>query len=279
MLDAYMDPRNTYLLLELGTCGSVQDRILRTDGLPLEEARFYYSNLILGIEFLHSQGIIHRDIKADNLLISANGYAMITDFGVAHPEVINDNTNLPAARYAIDWWAAGVTLFDMLMNNLPFGIDTSEILANVQAQKVTYPWKQPVTVREHFKKVFVYDLDKRLGASSVKQKDGTFVNVELRECPLFESVDWQRLAGRVDPAPFVPDPMLDPSRQVHKRRLPKQRKLPEIRIKRPSHMLEYDQFRAEAERARKRRRIAEEEEELEDDIRAANTICAVSPAV
>ena len=131
-----MDPRNTYLLLELAPSGSVQDEILRTGGLPLEEALFYLSNLILGIEFLHSQGIIHRDIKNDNLLIGADGYAMITDFGVAQyvhedsnwmasgtipfhsPEVLNSNTDFPAARYAIDWWAAGVALFDMLMNNL-----------------------------------------------------------------------------------------------------------------------------------------------------------------
>ena len=69
--------------------------------------------------------------------------------------------------------------------------------------------------------------------------------------------------------------MLDPSQQVHKRPLPKQRKLPEIRIKRPSPMLEYDQFRAEAERARKRRRIAEEEQD--DDNEISNMVIVVSP--
>ncbi len=131
-----MDPRNTYLLLELAPSGCVLDHVERTGGLPLEDALFYFSNLILGIEFLHSQGIIHRDIKTDNLLVAADGYAMITDFGVAQyvhegnnwarsgttpfhsPEVLTDDNNLPASRYAIDWWAAGVTLFDMLMNGL-----------------------------------------------------------------------------------------------------------------------------------------------------------------
>lgn len=131
-----MDPRNTYLLLELAPLGAVLDHVERTNGLPLQDALFYFSNLILGIEFLHSQGIIHRDIKTDNLLVGGDGYAMITDFGVAQyvhegndwpstgttpfhsPEVLNYDTNLPAARYAIDWWAAGATLFDMLMNGL-----------------------------------------------------------------------------------------------------------------------------------------------------------------
>ncbi|KAM5531732.1 hypothetical protein V8D89_014581 [Ganoderma adspersum] len=296
LLDAYMDPRNTYLLLELAPSGSVQDEILRTGGLPLEEALFYLSNLILGIEFLHSQGIIHRDIKNDNLLIGADGYAMITDFGVAQyvhednnwmasgttpfhsPEVLNNNTNLPAARYAIDWWAAGVALFDMLMNNLPFGAsDRSEILANVQAQKVAYPWKQPAQVTQFFSDVFAYDLDKRFGASSVKQEDGTVINVELRGCPLFEGAKWHRIATRVDPAPFVPDPAPNPSRGIHKRPMPRQKKLPEIRVKRPPPLLEYDAFRAEAERARKRRRIAEEE--AIDDRQPVPMIRVVSPEV
>ncbi|KAI1794675.1 kinase-like protein [Ganoderma leucocontextum] len=293
LLDAYMDPRNTYLLLELAPSGSVLDHVERTEGLPFDDALFYFSNLILGIEFLHSQGIIHRDIKTDNVLVGADGYAMITDFGVAQyvhegnnwarsgtttfqsPEVLNDDTNLPAARYAMDWWAAGVTFFDMLMNHLPFdGAERSEVLASVQAQKVTYLSKQPARVQQFFQDVFMYDLDKRLGSRSMKQADGTLVNVELRKCPLFDGMKWHRIAMRVDPAPFVPDPTPDPAQGIHTRPMPKQKRLPEIRVKRPPPLLEYDAFRAEAERARKRRRIAEDVDEVANDRHTASTVRA-----
>lgn len=143
----------------------------------------------------------------------------------------------------------------------------------------------------------MYDLGNRLGAGSVKQDNGTFINIELRNCPLFESFKWHRIGLKVEPvsllpvrslstlltrrpdpkAPFLPDPPPDPSREIHKRPLPKQRKLPEIRVKRPPPLLEYDEFRTEAERARKRRYVVEEE--AVDDRQTASTIRARSPEV
>ena len=137
LLDAYTDVRNTYLMLEYGPCGTVLDHVQRTNGLRFNDALFYYSNIILGLEFLHTQGIIHRDIKTDNVLVGADGYAMITDFGMARhidertqwgdqvgtntfmsPEALSGKVTSLEARIAVDWWAAAVTFFDMIMNGL-----------------------------------------------------------------------------------------------------------------------------------------------------------------
>ncbi|EJF66154.1 kinase-like protein [Dichomitus squalens LYAD-421 SS1] len=281
LLDAYVDVRNTYLMLEYAPCGTLLDHVQRTGGLHLHDALFYYSNIILGIEFLHSQGIIHRDIKTDNVLIGADGYAMITDFGLSRyidertewtdhigtisfmsPEALAKNMGSRESRYAVDWWAAAVTFFDMLMNALPFnGVGVTKIQESVTAQKIHYNRPVPSAIAKFFQNAFMYDLDKRFGALSTPRPNGSMINAELRSHPLFKDIRWNRIALRVDPAPFVPDPIPDPREEVHSRPLPEQRKLPELKLKRPPPLLEFNEIRADAERARKRQRVEKEASE------------------
>lgn len=51
--------------------------------MPVELARFYTANIVVGLEALHSKGYAHRDIKPENMLLGADGYAQLADFGLA----------------------------------------------------------------------------------------------------------------------------------------------------------------------------------------------------
>uniref|UniRef100_A0A3B5L1M9 non-specific serine/threonine protein kinase n=1 Tax=Xiphophorus couchianus TaxID=32473 RepID=A0A3B5L1M9_9TELE len=104
-----------------------------------EKARFYFRDLLRGIEYLHYQRIIHRDIKPSNLLVGEDGHIKIADFGVSNqfegadalltstvgtpaflaPETLSE-TRKNFSGKALDVWAMGVTLYCFVFGVCPF---------------------------------------------------------------------------------------------------------------------------------------------------------------
>ncbi|KAJ3024482.1 UNVERIFIED_CONTAM: hypothetical protein HDU68_008133 [Siphonaria sp. JEL0065] len=131
-----------YMVYELMEKGVVMEVSLDSVTTPFDEsmARFYFRQLILGIEYLHEHEISHRDIKPDNLLISNDNVLKIVDFGVSEmfskqndmtkksegspaffaPELCIPNHGEISAK-AVDIWAIGVTLYCFVRGQLPFG--------------------------------------------------------------------------------------------------------------------------------------------------------------
>uniref|UniRef100_A0A3P9MFZ8 non-specific serine/threonine protein kinase n=1 Tax=Oryzias latipes TaxID=8090 RepID=A0A3P9MFZ8_ORYLA len=104
-----------------------------------EQARLYFRDIILGIEYLHYQKIIHRDIKPSNLLLGDDGHVKIADFGVSNqfegndallsstagtpafmaPETLSEKHKSFSGK-ALDVWAMGVTLYCFVFGKCPF---------------------------------------------------------------------------------------------------------------------------------------------------------------
>ena len=83
MYYAFQDNDNLYLVMDYLKGGDLRFHLTRHIHFSEEQSRFFICNVLVALEYIHSQDIIHRDIKPENLVLDENGYARITDFGIA----------------------------------------------------------------------------------------------------------------------------------------------------------------------------------------------------
>ncbi|KAI9065370.1 kinase-like protein [Trametes sanguinea] len=282
LVDSHIDDRNIYLTLEVGQCGTLLSPINNYPGLSDQEIRFYFANIVLALEFLHTQGVVHSDVKPENLVMGADGYLMLTDFGLAQPlhgsskwtkmgtlefmspEIISDEPmDTEEKRLAADWWAAAIVLFEMKNRKLPFECDDPYELIERYATE-PFTWQPGVDVCEDFQdlisRMLHVELQHRFGARDIRQgAGGAFINRDVRTHPFMKSVNWNRIAKKLAVAPRVPSALPDMSKQRHRRPFLDPAKVPSLRVKRPSPRLEHLDLTLQEEACpRKKRRMAGE---------------------
>ncbi|XP_042342698.1 calcium/calmodulin-dependent protein kinase kinase 1b [Plectropomus leopardus] len=132
------DEDGLHMAFELVKKGPVME-VPTDDPFTEEQARFYFTDVVLGIEYLHYHKIIHRDIKPSNLLLGDDGHIKIADFGVSNefegtdallsstagtpafmaPEMMTEHEQSFSGK-ALDVWAMGVTLYCFVFGKCPF---------------------------------------------------------------------------------------------------------------------------------------------------------------
>ncbi|NXR90809.1 KKCC2 kinase, partial [Hypocryptadius cinnamomeus] len=153
-----------YMVFELVKQGPVME-IPTLKPLSEDQARFYFQDLIKGIEYLHYQKIIHRDIKPSNLLVGEDGHIKIADFGVSNefkgadalltntvgtpafmaPETLSETRKIFSGK-ALDVWAMGITLYCFVFGQCPFMDERILSLHNkIKTQTLEFPDQPEVT--------------------------------------------------------------------------------------------------------------------------------------
>ena len=140
LFGAYQDNDHLYMLMEWVPGGELFYYIDMHQSFDERTACFFTANVVLMMEYLHSHGVIYRDLKPENLMVDTNGYLKLADFGFAKrvgttrtfticgtpdyqaPEIIMRR----GATKAVDYWAIGVLIFEMLVGDPPFMSATSD---------------------------------------------------------------------------------------------------------------------------------------------------------
>ncbi|KAG6821579.1 hypothetical protein H0H93_000088 [Arthromyces matolae] len=88
----FQSKENLYLVMEYLNGGDCAALIKSLGCLPEEWTRNYIAEVILGLEYLHQRGVVHRDLKPDNLLIDQHGHLKLTDFGLSRIGLLGRQT-------------------------------------------------------------------------------------------------------------------------------------------------------------------------------------------
>lgn len=79
----FQNPDTIYFVLPYVQGGELYTHLKKNKRFPEEVVKFYTIQIIVGIGYLHGKGIVHRDLKLENILMNEDGYLKIIDFGLA----------------------------------------------------------------------------------------------------------------------------------------------------------------------------------------------------
>ncbi len=153
MLGFLADEKRLYMLFDYVPGGELFSHLRRANKFSNDASRFYAAEITLAFEYLHSFNIVYRDLKPENLLLTAKGHIKITDFGFA--KVVDDRTytlcgtpeylapeiiQSKGHSKGVDWWAIGILIFEMLAGYPPFFDETPYgIYQKILQGKIDWP--------------------------------------------------------------------------------------------------------------------------------------------
>lgn len=202
-----------YFVMEYVSGGDLMLHIQR-EQFNLHRAKFYAAEVLLALEYFHKHGIIYRDLKLDNIMLTLDGHIKIADYGLCKEGMWYGNTTstfcgtpefmapeiLLEQRYgrAVDWWAFGILLYEMLLGQAPFrGDDEDEIFDAILEDEPLYPIQMPRDSVSLLQRLLTRDPTRRLGAGPNDAE-------EVKAHPFFRGVNWDDLLHKRVTPPFLP---------------------------------------------------------------------------
>ncbi|KAG7462906.1 hypothetical protein MATL_G00189690 [Megalops atlanticus] len=170
--------KTLYLVMEYASGGEVFDYLVAHGRMKEKEARAKFRQIVSAVEYCHQKRIVHRDLKAENLLLDADMNIKIADFGFSNEFTIGSklDTFCGSPPYAapelfqgkkydgpeVDVWSLGVILYTLVSGSLPFdGQNLKELRERVLRGKYRIPFYMSTDCENLLKKLLVLNPVKR----------------------------------------------------------------------------------------------------------------------
>uniref|UniRef100_A0A3B3Q8L7 Protein kinase C n=1 Tax=Paramormyrops kingsleyae TaxID=1676925 RepID=A0A3B3Q8L7_9TELE len=210
MCKPIMGIEHLFFVMEYLNGGDLMFHIQEKGRFDLYRAMFYSAEIIVGLQFLHTKGIIYRDLKLDNVMLDCDGHIKIADFGMCKENMFGEHRAttfcgtpdyiapeiLLGQKYSfsVDWWSFGVLVYEMLIGQSPFhGDDEDELFESIRMDTPHYPRWITKEAKDLLEKLFERDPTRRLGIVG-----------NIRMHPFFKTVNWTSLEKREVEPPFKP---------------------------------------------------------------------------
>ena len=208
---AFQDEQKLYLVTEFMQGGELYFHLKRNSYFKEKAVKFYMSQILLAIEYLHNNGYIYRDLKPENILIDKDGNIKLTDFGLCKmllSEQSTTDTLCGTPEYlapeifkkqsytkCVDWFSFGILLYEMICGSLPFKLKNRKIEESVYHTKIEYPEKMSLEARDTIGKLLEIEPEKRLGYNSCE---------EIKNSSFFKDMDFNKVYNKEYRPPFMP---------------------------------------------------------------------------
>jgi serine/threonine protein kinase len=200
-----------YFIMDYVNGGELFFHLQKDKRFEEDRVRFYCAEIVCGLEYLHNSGVLYRDLKPENLLLTGDGHICMTDFGISKEGLVSDDARtatfcgtpeylapevLEGSGYGkpVDWWSFGTLMYEMLTGLPPFYCqDVQQMYTQIMTAKLNIPENISPEASDLLQKLLVRDPSKRLTNPK-----------EIKAHPFFRGIDWDKLVAKELTPPFIP---------------------------------------------------------------------------
>ncbi|KAK6304494.1 hypothetical protein J4Q44_G00250800 [Coregonus suidteri] len=212
----FQTPDRLFFVMEFVNGGDLMFHIQKSRKFEEGRARFYTAEITSALMFLHSKGIIYRDLKLDNVLLDKDGHCKLADFGMCKegmfegvatgtfcgtpdyiaPEILQEMLYGPS----VDWWALGVLLYEMLSGHAPFEAENEDdLFESILNEEIIYASWLSADAVNLLKAFLTKNPARRLGCMAEEGGENAVTSHAF-----FTGIDWDKLNRRELEPPFKP---------------------------------------------------------------------------
>eukprot|EP00934_Nitzschia_sp_Nitz4_P008017 Nitzschia sp. Nitz4//scaffold185_size43419//31493//33748//NITZ4_007306-RA/size43419-augustus-gene-0.66-mRNA-1//1//CDS//3329539724//8007//frame0 len=226
---SFHSKEDIFLILDLMTGGDLGYHLHQKGRFPKKECQYYAARIMLGLQALHDQGYVYRDLKPENCLLAEDGRVKITDLGLATkitptlsgaagtrgywaPEMLRRDKRGKRKTYGhtVDWFSFGCCLAEFISGANPFrseaawnfglaaGKDTKEKAIDHATLEMDPEFPEILFERD------AADLCRRLLEKNEQVRLGTMGCEEIMAHPWFKNMNWESIVADKKRPPYVP---------------------------------------------------------------------------